>query len=110
MPCAVGPRCEMDLDHTPCPPNFTIHKCRVCGGYLHGICGLVDPLGDNEMHRVCHGCVNSNKRSESSAGSAAGVASSKRPCPEGQGMVPGEKPTQASMEAVEEWLTIDSQE
>ena len=46
---------------------------------------MADPLGDNEMQRVCHGCVNPNKRNGSSAGSAAGAASSKRPCPEGEG-------------------------
>ena len=69
---------------------------------------MADPLGDNEMQRVCHGCVNPNKRSGSSADSAAGAASSKRPCPEGEGTV--ELPTQAYMDAVEEWLTIDSQE
>ena len=85
MPCAAGSQCAAVPDHTPGPPNFTIHKCRVCGGYLHGLCGLQDPLDDNEMKRVCHGCVDSNKRNESSAGSAAGAASSKRPCPEGRG-------------------------
>ena len=46
---------------------------------------MADPLGDNEMQRVCHGCVNPNKRNGSSADSAAGAASSKRPCPEGEG-------------------------
>ena len=46
---------------------------------------MADPLGDNEMQRVCHGCVNPNKCNGSSADSAAGAASSKRPCPEGEG-------------------------
>ena len=36
------------------------------------------------MQRVCHGCVNSNHRKESSADPAAGVASSKRLRPERQ--------------------------
>ena len=40
---------------------------------------MPDPLGDNEMQRLCHGCVNSNNRKESSADlAAAGAASSKR--------------------------------
>ena len=85
MPCAAGSKCAVVPDHTPGPPNFTTHRCRVCRVYLHIICGLADPLGDNEMQRVCHGCVNPNKRNGSSAGSAAGAASSKRPCPEGEG-------------------------
>ena len=86
MPCAAGSKCAVVPDHTPGPPNFTTHRgCRVCRVYLHGICGLADPLGDNEMQRVCHGCVNPNKRNGSSADSAAGAASSKRPCPEGEG-------------------------
>ena len=45
---------------------------------------MPDPLGDNEMRRVCHGCVNSNNRKESSADPAAGAASSKRLRPERQ--------------------------
>ena len=49
------------------------------------MCGLPDPLGHNEMQRVCHGCVNSNNRNESSADPAAGAASSKRLRPERQG-------------------------
>ena len=36
------------------------------------------------MQRVCHGCVNSNNRKESSADPAAGAASSKRLRPERQ--------------------------
>ncbi|CAB1104997.1 unnamed protein product [Ectocarpus sp. CCAP 1310/34] len=56
--------------------------CRVCGSYLHGLCGVHDPLGDNEMHRVCHRCVNSSNRKESSTDSTAWAASSKRPCPD----------------------------
>ena len=85
MPCAAGSLCAAIPDHTPGPPLFTIHKkCRVCGSYLHGLCGLPDPLGDNEMQRVCHGCVNSNNRKESSADPAAGAAFSKRLRPERQ--------------------------
>ena len=84
MPCAAGSLCAAIPDHTPGPPLFTIHKYRVCGGYLDGLCGLPDPLGDNEMQRVCHGCVNSNNRNESSADPAAGAASSKRLRPERQ--------------------------
>ena len=47
---------------------------------------MPDPLGDNEMQRVCHGCVNSNNRKESSADPAAGAASLKRLPPERQEM------------------------
>ena len=85
MPCAAGSKCAVVPDHTPGPPNFTTHRCRVCQVYLHGICGLADPRGDNEMQRVCHGCFNPDKRNRSIAGSVAGAASSKRPCPEGEG-------------------------
>ena len=84
MSCAAGSLCAAIPDHTPGPPLFTIHKCRVCGSYLHGLCGLPDPLGDNEMQRVCHGCVNLNNRKESSADHAAGATSSKRLRPERQ--------------------------
>ena len=42
------------------------------------------PLGDNGVQGVCHGCVNSNNRKESSAHPAAGAASSKRLRPERQ--------------------------
>ena len=84
MPCAAGSLCAAIPNHMPGPPLFTIHKYRVCGRYLHGLCGLPDPLGDNEMQRVCHGCVNSNNRNESSADPAAGTASSKRLRPERQ--------------------------
>ena len=82
MPCAAGSLCAAIPDHTPGPSLFTIHKCRVCGSYIHGLCGLPDPLGDNEMQRVCHGYANSNYRKESSADPAAGAASSKRLRPE----------------------------
>ena len=83
MPCAEGSLCVAKPDHTPGPLLFTTHKCRVYGSFLRGLCGLPDPQGDNEMQRVCHGCVNNRK--ESSADPAAGAASSKRSCPEGQG-------------------------
>ena len=43
---------------------------------------MPDPLGDNEMQRVCHGYANSNYRKESSADPAAGAASLKRLRPE----------------------------
>ncbi|CAB1113870.1 unnamed protein product [Ectocarpus sp. CCAP 1310/34] len=46
MPCAAGSRCTAVPDHTPGPPAFTNHQCRgVCGQYLHGTCGVVDPQG-----------------------------------------------------------------
>ncbi|CAB1104549.1 unnamed protein product [Ectocarpus sp. CCAP 1310/34] len=84
MPCAAGSRCLATPDHAPAPPLFTNHPCRVCGGHLHGLCGVHDLLGDDEMHRVCHGCVNSSNRKESSTDSTAGAASSKHPCPDGR--------------------------
>ena len=74
MPCAAGSLCVAKSDHTPGPPLFMTHKCPVCGSFIHGLCGLPDPQGDNEMQRVCHGCVNNRK--ESSADPAAGAASS----------------------------------
>ena len=49
------------------------------------MCGLPDPEGDDEMRRVCHGCVNSNNRKKSSTDPDAGTASSKRHWPGGQG-------------------------
>ena len=45
---------------------------------------MPDPLGDDEVQRACHGCVNSNNRKESSADPAAGAASSKRLRPKRQ--------------------------
>ena len=85
MPCAAGSLCIAKPNHTPGPPLFTNHKCRVCGTYLHGVCGLPDLEGDDEMPRVCHGCVNSNNRKKSSTDPDAGTASSKRRWPGGQG-------------------------
>ena len=49
------------------------------------MCGLPDPEGDDEMRRVCHGCVNSNNLKKSSTDPDAGTASSKRHWPGGQG-------------------------
>ena len=40
MSCAAGSLCIAKPDHTPGSPLFTNHKCRVCGTYLHGMCGL----------------------------------------------------------------------
>ena len=49
------------------------------------MCGLPDPEGDDEMRRVCHGCVNSNNRKKSSTDPHAGTVSSKRHWSRGQG-------------------------
>ena len=81
MPCAAGLLCALKSDHTTGPPHFTNHKCRVCGGFLHGLCGVKGPLSDNEMHRVCHPCVTSTTRKESGVDTAVGAA--KRHCSEG---------------------------
>ena len=35
------------------------------------MCGLPDPEGDDEMRRVCHGCVKSNNRKKSSTNDEA---------------------------------------
>ena len=47
--------------------------------------GFADTEGDDEMRRVCHGCVNSNNRKKSSPDPDTGTASSKRHWPGGQG-------------------------
>lgn len=78
MPCAAGNRCACVPDHTPAPPDFTRHPCRVCAGYLHGMCGVVDPLGDSEMHRVCHNCANSGGRKTSREQPAEGQPEKRR--------------------------------
>ena len=49
------------------------------------MCGLPDPESDDEMRRVCHGCVNFNNRKKSSTDPDAGTASSKCHWPGGQG-------------------------
>lgn len=55
MPCVAGDLCKIP-SHTPGPPSYTIHKCRKCDGYLHGICGENDSDGgDNDCTRVCEG-------------------------------------------------------
>ena len=55
MPCAAAVNCRLKQD-TPGPPRFTCHKCRSCQGYLHGICGVPDPMGNSDMKRVCEAC------------------------------------------------------
>ena len=53
------------------PSKHTSHKCRKCGGFLHGICIVKDPDSDNEMQRVCEvTCASSAAGSNSSAKSA----------------------------------------
>ncbi|CAM9702236.1 unnamed protein product, partial [Choristocarpus tenellus] len=64
MPCTAGSNCNIQGD-TPGPPDYTCHKCRVCSGYLHGICGVVDPLGASEMKRLCKLCMSPTKRKAS---------------------------------------------
>ena len=70
MPCAAASHCRAVPDHTPGPPDFTNHPCKVCGKYLHGTCGVADPLGESEMHRVCHTCLSSRGRENSGADTA----------------------------------------
>ena len=74
MPCAAGRRWAVP-DDTPGPPRFTNHQCRgVCGQYLHGNCGVVDPRGTSEMHRICHTCATSRESETSGAGQSSGAA------------------------------------
>ena len=73
MPCAAGSLCEFP-ELTPDSQRSTGHKCRICGGQLHGTCGVPDPLGDCEMKRVCRPCVSSNTRKEPEAGIAEPAA------------------------------------
>ena len=87
MPCAAGRRCAVS-DDTPGPPRFTNHQCRgVCGQYLHGNCGVVDPRGTSEMYRICHTCATSRERESSGAGTA-GAQSEKRDSSGGRGKIP----------------------
>ena len=71
MPCAAGSRCVRVPDHTPVAPGFTKHPCRICGGYLHGMCGVVEPESDSEMQPVCHSCVNTGGGKISGADTSA---------------------------------------
>lgn len=52
MPCAAGQHCKAP-EQTPGPPHYTQHKCRKCGKYVHGMCGVQDPESSNECHRIC---------------------------------------------------------
>ena len=70
------------------------------------MCGLPDPEGDDEMRRVCHGCVNSNNRKKSSTDPDAGTASSKRHWPGGQGTA--EKQAGAPRKKVRAQVNLDS--
>ncbi|CAN0037226.1 unnamed protein product, partial [Choristocarpus tenellus] len=54
MPCAAGNLCKMP-SNTPIPPFYTIRKCRKCGGYLDGICGVKDPELDGDCKRCVRG-------------------------------------------------------
>ena len=56
MPRAAGGRCKLP-GKTPGPPSCTIHKCRKCRGYLHGICGEKDAIEDDDCKRVCEGRI-----------------------------------------------------
>ena len=71
------------------------------------MCGLPDPEGDDEMRRVCHGCVNPNNRKKSSTDPDAGTASSKRHWPGGQGTAE-EKQAGAPRKKVRAQLNLDS--
>ena len=74
MPCAAASRCKAVPDHTSGPPDFTNYPRKVCVKYLHGTCGVADPLGESEMHRVCHTCLISHGRETSGADTAGGFS------------------------------------
>ena len=59
MPCAGGSLCTLP-GLTLEPPDG--HFCRRgCGSRLDGVCGEVEgPDGDNLVHRICSGCVDTN--------------------------------------------------
>ena len=79
MPCASASRCKAVPDDTPGPTDFTNHRCKVSGKYLHGTCGVADPLGESEMHRVCHTCLSSRGRETSGADTAGGKSEKRDP-------------------------------
>ena len=54
MPSAAGVCCKLP-GQTPGQPFYTIHKCRICRGYFHGICGEKDPIEDDDGKRVYEG-------------------------------------------------------
>ena len=81
LPCAAASRFKAVSDHTPGPSDFTNHPCKVCGNYHHGTCGVADPLGESEMHGVCHTCLSSRGRETSGADTAGGK--SENPDPSG---------------------------
>ena len=84
VPCAAASRCKAVPDHSPGPPDCTNHPCKVCGKYLHGTCGVPDPLGETDMHRVCHTRLSSRGR-ETSGADTAGGKSDKRDSSGGKG-------------------------
>ena len=100
--CAVSYRA--DRGQTPGPPSYTIHKCRKCRGYLHGICGEKDPIEDDDCKRVCerHCSPESQRRAE--AGSkdvrSADDNSQKSYAPGASGDATGGKPGASSKKAV----------
>jgi len=76
MPCAEGELCQLQ-DTTPQAPHG--HDCQGgCGGRLHGICGSVVDVG-NENHRICSACVAKAGKRKVPAADSAGRAQSKRP-------------------------------
>ncbi|CAB1101309.1 unnamed protein product [Ectocarpus sp. CCAP 1310/34] len=76
MPCAEGELCQLQ-DTTPQDPHG--HGCQGgCGGRLHGICGSVVDVG-NENHRICSACVAKAGKRKVSAADSTGKAQSKRP-------------------------------
>ena len=75
---------------------------------------MADPLGESEMHSVCHTCLSSRGR-ETSGADTAGGKSEKRDCWGGEGKGPagtssGVKPHAGSMDAVERWLSVEENE
>ena len=78
-------------------------------------CGVADPLGESEMHRVCHTYMFELPRPRDSGADTAGGKSEKRDSSGGKGKGPagtssGVKPNTGSMDAVERWLSVEENE
>ena len=50
--CAAGNSCQ--LPNLPVP--LLKHLCTGCRLPMHGICGLIAPLGDDDNKRICPAC------------------------------------------------------
>ena len=71
---------------------------------------MADPVGESEMHPVCHTCLSSRGR-ETSGADTAGGKSEMRDSSGGKGKgladSSGVKPHAGSMDKVEIWLSVE---